>query len=56
MRLADEILLASRRPVSDLHGGVPLDVRRPAFSRADEHATDPGPDREWPGVTILIPA
>jgi biofilm PGA synthesis N-glycosyltransferase PgaC len=55
MRLADEILLAlvALYPVCTaalwMSGGL-------LFRVLDEHAIDPGPDFEWPGVTILIPA
>ena len=55
MRLAAEILLAfvALYPVCTaalwISGGL-------LFRGLDEHVADPGPEHEWPGVTILIPA
>src|SRR3954469_22886337 len=55
MRLAAEILLAfvALYPVCTaalwISGGL-------LFRGLDEQLADPGPDHEWPGVTILIPA
>jgi biofilm PGA synthesis N-glycosyltransferase PgaC len=55
MRLAAEIMLAfvAVYPVATaalwIAGGL-------IFRGLDEHVADPGPERGWPGVTILIPA
>ena len=55
MRLAAEILLGfvALYPVCTaalwVSGGL-------IFRGLDEHVVDPGPEHEWPGVTILIPA
>ena len=55
MRLAAEVMLAfvALYPLCTaaiwISGGL-------IFRGLDEHVADPGPDREWPGVTVLIPA